>query len=61
MYCPARLGAARWWREKGFLGAGEAVESNLVILQVASYVEGDAPETVRCPLSGSSHNEDVKC
>lgn len=48
-------------REEGLLGAGEAVESSLLILQVACYVEGDAPETAKCMLSGSSHDEDVKC
>lgn len=56
MYCPARLGAACWWGKKGLPGAGEAVESSLIVLQ-----EGDAPETARCTLSGSSHDEDVKC
>lgn len=61
MYCPARLGATCWWGEKGLPGAGEAVESGLLILQAACYAEGDAPETARCTLSGSSHDENVKC
>lgn len=64
VYCSARLGAACWRRgegEEGLPGAGEAMESSLLILQVACYVEGDASETAKCMLSGSSHDEEVKC
>lgn len=41
-----------WWAQNALPGAGEAVNSSLIILQVACYVEGDAPESARCTLSG---------
>lgn len=52
VYCPARIGAVCWWAQNALPGAGEAVNSSLIILQVACYVEGDAPESARCILSG---------